>query len=360
MVVLFCLLLISGIIAGQALDFSAAREGLGLITSVCLAYIMIEVGLEFSADKKDVRSYGWDFVTAAAAAVLPAVFWFIYFIAILKSAWQPAVLSGLSCAPTSAGVLFAMLLAAGLGGTWVFKKARTLAVLDDLVTILLLTPLQLVIHGLEWKSFVVVGIIVVCLFAAFRWQNAWNWPVSEEWILLYAAVLTAGIYYVKRTTNIHLEVLIPAFTLGCLIDLRKGYRESQGKFLSFDVLIKSMFMFLVGLSFPRVAVAGHALGPMAIQVLILTVLSNLGKSFFLLCYRKEASLRQRLALSIAMFPRGEVGAAVLLIGLGYGLGGGATTLAMLSLAFNLTLTGVFIWLVIRLVRPSASSQESGG
>ncbi len=70
----------------------------------------------------------------------------------------------------------------------------------------------------------------------------------------------------------------------------------------------------------------------------------------MLCYRKEVTLKERLALSVTMFPRGEVGAAVLLIGLGYGFGGYITTLAMLSLAINLILTGIFIWIVIKLLQ----------
>ena len=95
-------------------------------------------------------------------------------------------------------------------------------------------------------------------------------------------------------------------------------------------------------SVPLLATLGH--------VLVLTVLSNIGKSFTLLCYRREVSFRERVALSIAMFPRGEVGAAVLLVGLGYGFGGYVSTLAMLSLAFNLVLTGIFVWIVLKLLR----------
>ncbi len=47
-----------------------------------------------------------------------------------------------------------------------------------------------------------------------------------------------------------------------------------------------------------------------------------------------------------MFPRGEVGAGVLLLAINYGLGGIATTLAGLSLALNLLLTGGFIGFVL--------------
>ena len=55
MVLVFCLLLIAGIIGGQLLDFSRIHGVLGFITSVCLAYIMVEVGLEFSVDKRKIR-----------------------------------------------------------------------------------------------------------------------------------------------------------------------------------------------------------------------------------------------------------------------------------------------------------------
>jgi flagellar biogenesis protein FliO len=50
------------------------------------------------------------------------------------------------------------------------------------------------------------------------------------------------------------------------------------------------------------------------------------------------------------WPRGEVGAGVVVISLGYGVGGPAVTVAVLSLALNLLLTGFFIWIVKRLIR----------
>jgi Kef-type K+ transport system membrane component KefB len=350
MVVIFCLLLISGILAGQAVDFSGIREGLGLVTSACLAYIMIEVGLEFSADKRKLSGYGWDTLAATAAAVLPALLWFLYFIIVLQSSWQPALLSGLSSAPTSAGVLFAMLMAAGLSATWVFQKARTLAVLDDLVTILLLMPLQIIIHGFEWGSIIAVSLIFFCIIASFRWKNALNWPLNERWILAYAIGLTGVLFLVKRTAHIHLEVLIPAFMLGCLVRHSAHPKPAKSPAFSLDMAIKGAFMLLVGLSFPRIETGVISFWPTLGHVVALTVLANLGKSFLLFCYRKEVPWRERLALSVAMFPRGEVGAAVLLIGLGYGFSGYVTTLAMLGLALNLVLTGVFVWIVIKLLR----------
>lgn len=351
MVIIFCLLLISGIVAGQAFDLSGAREVLGLLTSVCLAYIMVEVGLEFSVDKRKIRSYEWDAVVALVAATLPAFLWFLYFMVFIQSPWKPALLSGLSSAPTSAGVLFSMMMAAGVSATWVFKKARTLAVLDDLATILLLTPLQILIHGFEWGSIVVLVLIGLFLFASFRWQNSILWPVDEKWLLGYALALTGIIFLVKQTANIHLEVLVPAFMWGCLVHLPRHHHTTTPKAKAgLDTIIKGLFMLSVGLSFPKVALGSIPWGTTAGHVFALTLLSNLGKCFPLLCYRKEVSLRERSALSVTMFPRGEVGAAVLLIGLGYGFGGYVSTLAMLSLAFNLVLTGFFVWIVIKLLQ----------
>ncbi len=351
MVIIFCLLLICGIAAGQMFDFSSMHDILSLITSFCLAYIMIEVGLEFSVDKRKIGSYGWDSVVAVIAAALPALLWFGYFVLFIQSPWKPALLSGLSSAPTSAGVLFSMMMAAGLSATWVFKKARVLAVLDDLATILLLTPLQILIMGFEWGSIAVLIFISLFLFASFRWQNTIHWPVKEHWLLLYAAVLTGMVFLVKHTAHIHLEVLIPAFMWGCLVNMPHQHQQPvKRSMVGLDTVVKGLFMFLVGLSLPKITIGSVPIGATIGHVAILTILANIGKSFSLLCYRKEATLKERLALSVAMFPRGEVGAAVLLIGLGYGFTGYESTLAVLSLAFNLVLTGIFVWVVMNLLK----------
>ena len=50
-----------------------------------------------------------------------------------------------------------------------------------------------------------------------------------------------------------------------------------------------------------------------------------------------------------MWPRGEVGAGVLVLSLSYGIGGTIVTVVMLSLALNLALTGVFILVVRKLI-----------
>ncbi|MBI3314400.1 MAG: cation:proton antiporter [Candidatus Omnitrophica bacterium] len=351
MVLVFSSLLIFGIISGQFVDFFQVRGVLTFSASVCLAYIMMDVGREFSVEKRSVGSYGRDFLIATAAAVLPAVLWFGYFVVFVNSPWKPALLSGLSSAPTSAGVLFAMMTAAGLSAGWVFKKARVLAVLDDLATILLLTPLAIIMYGFEWKAVAALILVSGLLFASFRWQGAIPWPSRTVWLSVYALVLTGMVFLVEQTTHIHLGVLVPAFVWGCLLRLPADQRlEGPPSPISLDAVIKGAFMLLVGLTFPKITAGSASLVQTAGHVLALTVLANAGKLFLVFCYKTEATLKERMALGVAMFPRGEVGAAVLLIAIGYGLGGYENTLAVLSLALNLILTGAFIWLVIRLLK----------
>lgn len=68
-----------------------------------------------------------------------------------------------------------------------------------------------------------------------------------------------------------------------------------------------------------------------------SVLSNLGKLVPLFFYR-DRKVSERLALSIGMFTRGEVGAGVIFIALGYSLGGPALIISVLTLVLNLILT----------------------
>ena len=100
------------------------------------------------------------------------------------------------------------------------------------------------------------------------------------------------------------------------------------------------------------------------HVILITIISNIGKCVPLAAYRNEATLRERLALSVGMFPRGEVGIGVLLVSLEIFRQQNmldlpavkqSMTIGALSLALNLALTGVFIMLVIRLLRTTPRS-----
>lgn len=381
-ILLFAMLLVVGLVLSQTLPLlapgpmAAVKPWVSLLTLVGLAFIMIRVGHEFEIDRDNLRSYGKDYLVAMSAAGIPWILVTLYFVLVLLpahsatswDAWRETLLAGRFAAPTSAGVLFAMLAAAGLAATWVFRKARILAIFDDIDTVMLMIPLKMLLVGLAWQLGVVVLVMAGLMWIAWRWMHQVRLPSSWPWIMGYAVALSLAveaIYLGSKVLDprvpIHLEVLLPAFVLGCV--LAKPQRHEQGADEHVADGVSAAFMVLVGLSLPPVLAAVPnavtytasqpypSAGVIALHVLAVTVLCNLGKMLPLFCYRKEASLRERLSVSVAMFPRGEVGAGVLVVGLGYGIGGPVLTVAMLSLTLNLLLTGVFIFVVKMLIKP---------
>lgn len=380
-VLVFSILLVLGLIGSQYLStFGDLNEVVRILTMFLLGFIMIHVGYEFEIDRQNLRGYAVDYGVAATAAAFPWIFCALYFVFVLNppeswgsfDAWTSSLLASRFAAPTSAGVLFSMLAAAGLSATWYFRKVRILAIFDDLDTVLLMIPLKMLIVGLRWQLGVIVIIMVVLLWLAWRYLHKARIPVSWPWVLGYAGAITLAselIYKWSKTLDssvpIHIEVLLPAFVLGTLMarpaghdphadDAREGHQEGPESPDEQKVatIISGAFMVLVGLSMPPIGAAvdgGMGWGTIAIHVLIVTILANLGKMFPLFMYRREAHWRERLAICIGMWPRGEVGAGVLVISLGYGIGGDMVTIAALSLALNLLLTGIFILIVRRLL-----------
>ena len=381
-VLLFSILLVAGLILSQYLevmlgDTGTAREAVRILTMVMLAFIMIHVGYEFEIDRSRLKSYGFDYLVAATAAAFPWIFCAVYFtLFFFDSAqwgsfdtWTAALLAGRFAAPTSAGVLFSMLAAAGLSGTWYFRKVRVLAIFDDLDTVLLMIPLKMLIVGLQWQLGVILVIMVVQLWLAWKYLHRVRIPTTWPWVLGYAgaiALVSEVIYKASKVINdvvpIHIEVLLPAFVLGCVMayprghdphsdDAREGHLEGPDspEEQKVTTIISAAFMVLVGLSMPPIAVGSGNWQIIMLHVVIITAIANIGKMFPLFVYRKEAHWRERLAICIGMWPRGEVGAGVLIISLGYGIGGMMVTVAALSLALNILLTGVFILIVKRLL-----------
>ncbi|MFH1810189.1 MAG: sodium:proton antiporter [Pseudomonadota bacterium] len=426
-VVLYSVLLFVGLALSQVLPalLGTAQDSVAtairVLTMTGLAFIMIHVGFEFHLDKSRLGSYGWDYLVAFTAASFPWVLVTGYFVFVMLppelwsnfDAWKETLLAGRFASPTSAGVLFSMLAAAGLGATWVFRKARVLAIFDDLDTVLLMIPLKMLMVGLAWQLGLIVVVMAALLAVAYVWMHRVRLPLSWGWVLGYAAaivgiseVLYASSKLVDPSVPIHIEVLLPAFVLGVIARPREtapgadaagvehalhALLERPGEQRATSV-ISAAFMVLVGLSMP--AILGgldgqhpqpdpavlHAAAPgavvddpvqhggpapgqatvtasqpslgwglIALHVLLITLLSNLGKMFPALVYRREAHWRHRLAVAVGMWPRGEVGAGVLVLSLSYGIGGPVVTVAMLSLALNLALTGVFILLVRKLI-----------
>jgi Kef-type K+ transport system membrane component KefB len=388
-VALYSVLLVLGLVGSQLLA-GAGETLIKLLTMTALAFIMIHVGWEFDLDRSRLGQYGWDYLVAGTAAAFPWILCALYFVYVMAppslwqtgDLWKESLLLSRFASPTSAGVLFSMLAAAGLGATWVFRKAQVLAIFDDLDTILLMIPLKIMMVGMKWQLAAIVVVIVVLLWLAWRHLHSVSLPATWPFVLAYAAGITVvceliylGSTVISQDVPVHLEVLLPAFVMGCVLARPHGGHAAPqpGEARAAD-LVSACFMVLVGLSMPPLfgePTAGHSVltfegvapdvlasrnafpgwGMIVLHVVAITLLSNLGKMFPTLCYRREASLRERLALSIAMFPRGEVGAGVLVISLSYGLGGPMLTVAILSLALNLLCTGLFIAAVQRLSRP---------
>ena len=110
-----------------------------------------------------------------------------------------------------------MLAAAGLAATWTYKKARVLAIFDDLDTVLLMIPLKMMLLGFTLKL-LGLGVVVVGLLVAAYYMVHWlRVPTNNFWITAYAALVWVLCLAFDYVTDLHLEVLLPAFALGCLI-----------------------------------------------------------------------------------------------------------------------------------------------
>lgn len=385
----FSAFLMAGLMLSQYLpmwageSFDAVKSVSNVLLYVCLGFIMINVGREFEVDKSRWQTYAKDYFIAMATAAMP---WFLiafYYIFVLLppeywgdwTAWKENLLLSRFAAPTSAGILFTMLAAIGLKSSWIYKKIQVLAIFDDLDTILLMIPLQIMMIGLRWQLLVIV--LIVMLLLSFGWKQLGKYDWRQDWkaIVLYSVLVFAAtqvVYLVSKNLygeegSIHIEVLLPAFVLGMVMrhkehDTPMERRVSTG--------ISFLFMFLVGMSMPRFlgvdfaeAAAGqHSItgsqemmpwGIVAFHVLMVSLLSNVGKLFPVFFYR-DRKFTERLALSIGMFTRGEVGAGVIFIALGYSLGGPALIISVLTIVLNLILTGIFVLWVKKLALKSYS------
>lgn len=377
-IILFSVFLLLGLAGSQVFPILLGPEihahlkpFFDVMLYICLAFIMINVGREFELDKTKWKSYTEDYFIAMATAAVPWLLICGYFILLMPvqyrldwGAWKETLLLSRFAAPTSAGILFTMLAAAGLKKSWVYQKTRVLAIFDDLDTILLMIPLQILMIGMKWQLGVVVLFVFLCLYLG--WTRLNSIRMIQHWsaILGYATVLVfifQGLYEITKElfgpdSAIHIEILLPAFILGMMMKTKEHHTkadETAGSVISY------MFMFLVGLSAPLFvgvdfsATAGDCVigqvgdmswGEIAGHVLVTTALSNIGKLLPMFFYR-DKSITERLALSIGMFTRGEVGAGIVFIALGYGLGGPLLAISLLTILTNLILTGFFVMIV---------------
>lgn len=372
-------LVLSQILPGAIGDtYSEFKHMVEVMLGICLAFIMINVGREFEIDKSNVGIYVKDYFVAMFAAAVPWILIAIYYVFALMPSewwglgdtWKETLLLSRFAAPTSAGILFSMLAAMNLQKSWIYQKAQTLAIFDDLDTIILMVPLQVAMIGeLNWQMIAMLLIIFGMFVVGWRYMSRLD--ISQTWLAVfaYAVFVYGATYMVYIVTHhffgakgaIHIEVLLPAFVFGMIIKNKHvgGKIEERA-----TTMISLVFMLLVGMSMPFIDMGQDAAASVesdsliatlpimsgweiALHVVAVTLLSNIGKMVPIFFYR-DRSLAERLALSIGMFTRGEVGAGVIFIAIGYNIGGPVLLISVLALVLNLILTGGFVMLVKRL------------
>lgn len=379
----FSVFLLVGLAVSQVLPFIAgdATRSVKVVTDIflyiCLAFIMINVGREFEIDKSRWKSYALDYFVAMVAAAMPWLLIALYYIFVLFPStqwgsgdlWKETLLISRFAAPTSAGILFTMLAALRLKSSWMYKKIQVLAIFDDLDTILLMIPLQVFMIGMKWQMAVILTVVIFLL--VFGWKQMGRYGMRQDWkaILGYSVIVivfTQGIYHISEYflgphEGIHIEVLLPAFVLGMVMKPQHIESKTEEKV---STAISYFFMFLVGVSMPQfigldmnsqpanpdsvtASLPMMSWGMIAVHVVVVSLLSNIGKLMPLAFYR-DRKFSERLALSIGMFTRGEVGAGVIFIAISYNLGGPLLLISVLTIVLNLILTGGFVMLVKKL------------
>lgn len=311
----FSAFLMVGLIVSQYLpvwaggNYGTVKTVSNVFLYVCLGFIMINVGREFEVDKSRWRTYAEDYFIAMATAAMPWFLIAVYYIFVLLppdywdswEAWKENLLLSRFAAPTSAGILFTMLAAIGLKSSWMYKKIQVLAIFDDLDTILLMIPLQIMMIGLRWQLLVIIFIVFLLLSFGWRQLGKYNWRQDWKAILVYSAVVfisTQSLYLISKylygeSGSIHVEVLLPAFVLGMVMKHKEHDTPMEQKV---STGISFFFMFLVGMSMPRflgidfteAASAGYSVtgsqemmswGMILFHVVIVSLLSNIGKLF---------------------------------------------------------------------------------
>merc|ERR1712137_508027 len=110
------------------------------------------------------------------------------------------------------------------------------------------------------------------------------------WVLMYAFILGTGFWIIERQEYIDSHAPCMETFMGCA------------------------FMFFVGLSMPSLSSLGTMHHSAVIfHVVMINILMLLGKLIICFFYSNETTKTQRIALGLAMCPRGEIGASVIII-----------------------------------------------
>ena len=131
-----------------------------------------------------------------------------------------------------------------------------LAIFDDLDTILLMIPLQIMMVGLRWQLIIIVLVVFVLLSIGWKQLGKYNW--RQDWKAIFFLLggsfcsYTVGVYgeqiFFMETKEVSiLKCYCRLFVLGMVmkhkeIDTPLEHKVSTG--------VSFLFMFLVGMSMP--------------------------------------------------------------------------------------------------------------
>ena len=145
-------------------------------------------------------------------------------------------------------------------------------------------PLKMMLIGFTLKL-LGLGVVVVGLFVAAYYMMHWlRVPTNNFWVAGYATLVWGLCVAFDYVTDLHLEVLLPAFALGCIIksDHLHGSEEFDPDTLGpnpynrelediLDRFIKGGFMLLAGMALPPVQFGWMGIGGVLLHVIFLTV-----------------------------------------------------------------------------------------
>jgi hypothetical protein len=95
-------------------------------------------------------------------------------------------------------------------------------------------PLKILMVGFKWELTVIIGVMAILLIFSWVKLHALTLPYSWPWTIFYAAVVAIVCKLVHHITEhnfdmepIHIEVLLPAFVIGTVIDTPCARHELQ-------------------------------------------------------------------------------------------------------------------------------------
>jgi len=247
-------------------------------------------------------------------------------------------------APTSAGMLISMMEAADLKNTWLFKKASMLAILDDIDALVFIAFMRILAigSGYDLRHFgpviVTVGLLTIAWFNMHKFVIPHSWP----WVLLYAILIGTGLWLWEGLTREYkdctyifvIAVLIPSFTLGCItydpkmetsqsykhieIELTEEFIERQEYIDShapcMETFMGCAFMFFCWIKYAnsdRTSWDGNDSCDISCDCDPNPHDGRQTGNMFI--HGNETNTKDRYALGLAMVPRGEIGASVIII-----------------------------------------------